>query len=286
MKASEAVSERRTGVLQGEHLLLGASFQPSEGTGLLGVSSYAAEGALDTSEALLADLTGCAYLLVSGADAEAFSALALCGRRLEVGECGFEATLTGDGALLGAPLALRTGDHETVVVDATRAREAVAAWLAFLSHARSAEGGEAFPQVEVEDASEMLVPLLLGGNLAPEVLRDYLHDGEDLPDPGTVKQLRLDAIPCVVAAIEGRGAAPAYLLLVPPASARVLWRSLLSFSEVSPIGHRALESLLAKALPWAARLDGTGPVKLSREELEGWGILREEADFVGGRALA
>ena len=280
------MSERRAGILHGEHLLLGASFSPSERTGMLRVDEYAAEGSLNTREALLADLTGCAYLLASGANAPAFSELAFAGDVLGVGDARFEAALTGDGSLLGAPLVLRTGDHETVVIDATRVHESVGAWVEFLARAKDARGNEAFPEVEVEDASEMLVPLLLGGNLAPEVLRDYLHDGEDLPYPGTVKQLRLDAIPCVVAAIEGRGAAPAYLLLVPPASARVLWRSLLSFSEVSPIGHRALESLLAKALPWAARLDGTGPVKLSREELEGWGILREEADFVGGRALA
>lgn len=279
------MSERKPGILHGEHLLLGANFSPSERTGILGVSEYASEGALSTREALLADLTGCEYLLISGNGGFDLASIAFGGKILEVGEADFEAVLTGDGSLLGAPLALRTGDHEVVVIDATQTREAVAAWIEFLAQARDAQGSEAFPEVQVEDASDMLVPLLLGGDLAEEVLLDYLHDGERPPEPGAVRQLRLDAISCVVCHVSSPAGTPAYLLLVPPASARVLWRSLLSFTEVSPIGHRALRSLLSRELPWASELDGSGPVRVSREALEGWGILRGGAGFVGARSL-
>lgn len=280
------MSERRAGILHGEHLLLGASFSPSERTGMLRVDEYAAEGALNTREALLADLTGCAYLLVSGANAPVFSELAFAGDVLGVGDARFEAALTGDGSLLGAPLVLRTGDHETVMVDATRVHESVGAWIEFLAQARDARGNEAFPEVEVEDASEMLVPLLLLGDLSGEVLLDYLHNGDELPKPGTTRQLRLDAITCVVTSLDLPQGTPAFLLLVPPGSARVLWRSLLSFTEVTPTGHRALSSLLSRILPWASVLDGSGPVWVPREQLEKWGIVRGGAEFVGGRALA
>lgn len=280
------MSERRAGILHGEHLLLGASFSPSERTGMLRVDEYAAEGALNTREALLADLTGCAYLLVSGSNAPAFSELAFAGDVLGVGDARFEAALTGDGSLLGAPLVLRTGDHETVVIDATRVHESVGAWIEFLARAKDARGNEAFPEVEVEDASEMLVPLLLLGDLSGEVLLDYLHNGDGLPEPGVTRQLRLDAITCVVTRLDLPQGTPAFLLLVPPGSARVLWRSLLSFTEVTPVGHRALSSLLSRILPWASVLDGSGPVRVPREQLEEWGIVREGAEFVGGRALA
>lgn len=280
------MSERRAGILHGEHLLLGASFSPSERTGMLRVDEYAAEGALNTREALLADLTGCAYLLVSGANAPVFSELAFAGDVLGVGDARFEAALTGDGSLLGAPLVLRTGDHETVMVDATRVHESVGAWIEFLAQAKDTRGNEAFPEVEVEDASEMLVPLLLLGDLSGEVLLDYLHNGDELPKPGTTRQLRLDAITCVVTSLALPQGTPAFLLLVPPGSARVLWRSLLSFTEVTPTGHRALSSLLSRILPWASVLDGSGPVRVPREQLEKWGIVRGGAEFVGGRALA
>lgn len=253
---------------------------------MLRVDEYAAEGALNTREALLADLTGCTYLLVSGANAPAFSELALAGDALGVGDARFEAVLTGDGALLGAPLAIRTGDHETVVIDSTRVHESVGAWVEYLAQARDARGIEAFPEVEVEDASEMLVPLLLLGELAREVLLDYLHNGDELPEPGTTRQLRLDAITCVVTSLDLPQETPAFLLLVPPGSARILWRSLLSFTEVTPVGHRALSSLLSRILPWGSVLDGSGPARVSREQLEDWGIVREGADFVGGRGLA
>lgn len=131
----------------------------------------------------------------------------------------------------------------------------------------------------------MLVPLLLLGELSGEVLLDYLHNGDELPEPGTTRQLRLDAITCAVTSLDLPQETPAFHLLVPPGSARVLWRSLLSFTEVTPVGHRALSSLLSRILPWASVLDGSGPARVSREQLEDWGIVRGGVDFVGGRGL-
>ncbi len=67
-----------TGVLHEEHVLLGASFEESAVTGGPLVLAYAGEKNLDEllPGAVLSDLTGSAYLLVSGASSQAlFSAV-------------------------------------------------------------------------------------------------------------------------------------------------------------------------------------------------------------------
>ena len=276
------MNEPSPGVLHAEHVLLGAEFVPSPCTGAPCVSAYARETA-EPVGAVLADLTGATYLLASGSDADAFIAASLAGRRLAVGEVAFEATLTGTGALVSVPLLARTGDHEFVVVDAGPRGGSLSAWLEFLAHA-SSEEAPAFPDLGLEDASDMLVPLLLAGPAAGRVLSDYVHGDERLPEQGTVLQLHLDAITVIVARPAASFLPPAYLVLVPVGAARVLWRSLLSFTEVEPIGHVRLRSLLSRQLPWAEEIEGD-PRQPARADLESWGVVRPSSDFVGARAL-
>lgn len=163
----------RMGILYEEHLLLGARFRASESTGLLAVSSYPCEGEKDLGEALVgavvADLTGTTYLLLSGDRAPELARAALAGGPLAVGEASFEALLRGDGRVLGAPLVLRTGDHEHVLLDPTPRGEVGAAWLEYVRGAGGDEGPLAASSVE--DASGMLVPLLCaGGRVRPRGL--------------------------------------------------------------------------------------------------------------------
>lgn len=270
------------GVLHVEHELLGAEFVPSPVTGVPHVSTYARES-LNPDGAVLVDLTGSTYLLASGADASAFVGTSLAGRRPAVGEASFAAALTGTGSLVAAPLLMRTGDSEYVILDAGPRAASLAAWLEFLAHASSGETA-AFPDLALDDASGMLVPLLLAGPAAERVLSDYVHGEESLPCRGEVLQLHLDAITAVVARPDAPFAPPAYLVLVPVGAARILWRSSLSFTEVQPIGHARLRDLLAQRLPWAALLEAD-PRPASRADLERWGIVRPGSDFVGARAL-
>lgn len=278
----------RMGALYEEHLLLGASLSPCEPTGLLAVRSYPCEGERGLEEALggavIADLTGSAYLLVSGDASPDLAAAALAGRPLEVGQASFEAMLRGDGRVLAAPLVLRTGDHEHVVLDPSPRGEVIAAWLEVIRGA----GGDAGPlgSSSVEDASGMLVPLLCAGDGAGRVVSDYLRrPGAGLPGPGKVVATQLDSIAAIVARMPV-SAVEAYLLLVPAPSARVIWRSLLSFAEVSPVGIEAVRELGTRWLPWSAALGDEGPVALDRASLERWGLIRPGERFVGARGLA
>ena len=280
-------AEGRAGVLWEEHLLLGAAFGEPAATDAAPVDSYPLEGELADllAGAVLADLTGTAYLLVSGGSAPGLFRAAAAGRELAVGEAAFEAVLTGEGRLLSAPLALRSGDHEFVLVDPTARGAALAAWLGFLAGAER-DGVAPFSDAAVEDASGMLVPLLLAGARSEAVLADYLRTaGERLPAEGAVAALYLDAIPALVARVPD-ASVPTWLVLVPAARARAVWRSLLSFTELTPVGTPAAATLFSDGRPWAGALgSGEGPAEVSGAELASWGLVRDADDFVGARSL-
>ncbi|MDM8270996.1 hypothetical protein [Thermophilibacter provencensis] len=285
------MSSARMGVLHGEHVLLGATFEPGFDD-LLAVCSYACEkddavffeGA-EKDGALLCDLTGCAYVLVSGDGAGALVGTALCGDELAVGSAAFEGVLTGDGSLISTPLAVRTGDREIVLVDPSCHGEALVGWLSFLAGAEQG-GVRPFAGTLVEPASEMLVALLLAGPAAERVLADYVSSPARLPRPAEVLQAHLDAIPAVLVGIPGADELPrGYLVLVPPARARALWRSLLSFGEISPVGHETLRRILCDTVPWGGFLATASPAHVSAGNLKRWHLLREGADFIGARGL-
>lgn len=287
--AAEASDALKMGVLHTEHMLLGAGFAPGHSQSLA-VDAYAREPkAAETlaQGALLFDLTGATYELMSGPAAPALAEATLAGQRLAVGECAFEACLTAEGNLAAAPLTLRCGDHEYALLDPSPRGAVAKAWIGFVSQVEQ-DGYAPYAGCSLEDASHMLVPLLLAGAKAGWVLRDYLAPEARLPRAGEVASLALDAIQVVAAGVPLPGKTsdtPCYLLLVPPARARVLWRSLLSFTEVEPAGHRQLLSLCEKALPWAPVLATDDAVRPGRSRLASWGLVRPEDDFVGARRL-
>ncbi len=275
------------GTLYREHLALGATFEEAEDGVPPRPASYpGSEPASHVGEgAFLSDLTGSTYALVSGTSAQALCGSALCGRKLAVGECAFEPALLGDGAVTSVPLCLRTGDSEYVLLDPTDRGETLVSWVGFLANLRQ-DGFAPYEGTRVDDASEMLVPLLLVGAQARDVLSDYVKSPVDLPQAGRVAQVRLDSILCVVAGLPLTGTAVAgYVVFVPKAQATVLWRSFLSFSQVSPAGTVLVDELMREGLPWAAPLSAQGRVCLGESDLRSWGLLRDGSDFVGARAL-
>lgn len=272
-------------ILHDEHLLLGAKMgegafgrfvpltYPSAGTG-----EHLLEGAA------LFDLAGHGSLLFSGASAPSFVDAAFAGKVLEIGQVSLEAVLTGDGALVSVALLARTGDAEYACWDVSGRGDALHAWLSFLSMVEQG-GTRAFPDLTIEDASEALVPLLLWGDAATAVISDYLGD-QALPDAGTVRNLNLDALGCLVATPR-LNASPSFLVLVPPPYARVLWRSFLSFPVVVPCGRDELLELVSDALPsFEGALQEQGRVTTSQDVLESAGLIRKEPTFVGARGLS
>lgn len=273
------------GVLLAEHELLGACLGTGAGA-CAAVSRYAGEKSIGEAleGVLLADLTGAAYLLVSGDGVPTFARAALAGRELGVGELDHEAALAGDGSVVSVPLALRTGPTELVLLDASSHAGPLIDWVERLCGMRDQEGRLVLG-ARSEDASALLVCLLLVGRAATRVLSDYVRAPERLPEPGHAAQVHLDAIGCLVANLGSSDSeGDAYLTLVPPQAARRVWRSLLSFAEVAPVGLDAIRELASRRA-WGRLLEPGKMTFADADELASWGLLRDGGGYVGAREL-
>lgn len=278
----------RMGVLYGEHALLGADFSSSDDGSVIRVVSYPSEkdGPVDSGRAYLHDLSGSSYVLVSGPHASDLIEAAFCGPKISVGESAWQCALTSEGGLTSVPLVIRTGANEYVLLDPSDRGDVVVAWLGFLSQIEQ-NGFAPYAGTKVEDATDMLTPLLMAGNAATAVLSDYVSHPRDLPALGQVKNVYLDKISAVASRIAIPGITfPVFVLLVPPAQASILWRSFLSFNEVSPVGCVAVCRAMAEMLPWGGLLSEKDKVLPSAAQLESWGLLRSTRDFVGSRCLS
>ncbi len=274
--------------LEAEHLLLGALMGCLEEEGMAVPLSYGNEAGEYSSlkdGCGLADLSGLYCARIGGAPAAAFAEAAFAGKKLDVGECAFEPAFMGDGRVCSIPLIARTGDEEYVLWDATASADMLCAWLSFLANIEQ-DGYRPYEGLELEDASESLVPLVLWGGPASAIIRDYVDADEKLPQEGHIKDVALDGhIPSLVASVRLDGK-PCLLLLVDPHYAQIVWRSLLSFKTVTPTGQRALRTLATQSLPWLASLDEAMPHAMDADELSSAGLIRASHDFIGARALA
>ncbi len=269
-------------VLYEEHALLGARFGRN-----LEVVTYAGGDIESASEASFAGATLCDVSfvhmsLLCGNASSAFVDAAFAGRSLSIGECAFEAVLTGDGCVASIPLLMRTGTYEYVVVDGSPRAEVLDGWMSFLSSVEQ-NGDAPFDGMTQEDVSQTHVALVLSGAGAKAILGDYTDEGS-LPACGLVRSCNLDRIPCIVSGVPGIEV-PTFLVLVPPRLATVLWRSLLSFTQVVPVGVEALGDGFKRWLPWIECLGEDGRILIHAKELERNGLIRESLDFVGARGL-
>lgn len=268
-----------------EHLLLGATYDEDEPL-LAAPHTYGSpdeERVAPFEGCALADLSGMLALLVSGPGCDAFVAASCATAPLAVGSCAFSAILTGDGTVASAPLVGRTGDEEYLIWDPTERGVALEAWLSFLAGIEQ-EGFRPYEGVRVEDVSGSLVPLVLWGPQAPAVIGDYVERVDALPGAGEVRNVRLDRIECLVACPPDVSQ-PCYLLFVPPFAARALWRSLLSFPVVLPVGTQGMAHAIRQELPWFEPLHGPGEDSLDAHALLESLLVRPEGGFIGARAL-
>ena len=276
------MSEQKRSILHTELEYLGAQFSTStEGFNL--AQSFYGEKPLEEAlkDCALVDLSGISYTLVSGTVAQNFVEAVFAGEQLEVGETSFECTLTGDGSLSSIGLLARSGQNEYVVLDASERSLVLDEWLSIIASVEQ-NGVAPYAEVSLEDATPLLTPLLLAGKKAKKVLMDYLGE-QQLPEDSKLCNLMLDqTIPALVANVSTKKV-PAYLVMVPPVHTVILFRSLLSFEMVHPLGHKQLIEGLKTYLPWFSELVTNTKVVLAKDKLEGWGLLRDSDDFIGAR---
>ena len=276
------MSEQKRSILHTELEYLGAQFSTStEGFNL--AQSFYGEKPLEEAlkDCALIDLSGIGYTLVSGTSAQNFVEAVFAGKQLEVGETSFECALTGDGSLSSIGLLARSGQNEYVVLDASERSLVLNEWLSIIASVEQ-NGVAPYAEVSLEDATPLLTPLLLAGKKAKKVLMDYLGE-QKLPEDSKLCNLMLDrTIPALVANVSTKKV-PAYLVMVPPVHTVILFRSLLSFETVHPLGHNQLIESLKTFLPWFSELASNTKVVVAKDKLEGWGLLRASDDFIGAR---
>ena len=276
------MSEQKRSILHTELEYLGAQFSTStEGFNL--AQSFYGEKPLEEAlkDCALIDLSGIGYTLVSGTSAQNFVEAVFAGKQLEVGETSFECALTGDGSLSSIGLLARSGQNEYVVLDASERSLVLDEWLSIIASVEQ-NGVAPYGEVSLEDATPLLTPLLLAGKKAKKVLMDYLGE-QQLPEDSKLCNLMLDqTIPALVANVSTKKV-PAYLVMVPPVHTVILFRSLLSFEMVHPLGHKQLIEGLKTYLPWFSELASNTKVVVAKDKLEGWGLLRASDDFIGAR---
>ena len=276
------MSEQKRSILHTELEYLGAQFSTStEGFNL--AQSFYGEKPLEEAlkDCALVDLSGISYTLVSGAVAQNFVEAVFAGKQLEVGETSFECALTGDGSLSSIGLLARSGQNEYVVLDASERSLVLDEWLSIIASVEQ-NGVAPYAEVSLEDATPLLTPLLLAGKKAKKVLMDYLGE-QKLPEDSKLCNLMLDqTIPALVANVSTKKV-PVYLVMVPPVHTVILFRSLLSFETVHPLGHKQLIEGLKTYLPWFSELASNTKVVVAKDKLESWGLLRASDDFIGAR---
>ena len=276
------MSEQKRSILHTELEYLGAQFSTStEGFNL--AQSFYGEKPLEEAlkDCALIDLSGIGYTLVSGTSSQNFVEAVFAGKQLEVGEASFECALTGDGSLSSIGLLARSGQNEYVVLDASERSLVLEEWLSIIASVEQ-NGVAPYAEVSLEDATPLLTPLLLAGKKAKKVLMDYLGE-QQFPDDSQLCNLMLDqTIPALVANVSTKKV-PAYLVMVPPVHTVILFRSLLSFETVHPLGHKQLIEGLKTYLPWFSELASNTKVVVAKDKLEGWGLLRASDDFIGAR---
>ena len=276
------MSEQKRSILHTELEYLGAQFSTStEGFNL--AQSFYGEKPLEEAlkDCALIDLSGIGYTLVSGTSAQNFVEAVFAGKQLEVGETSFECALTGDGSLSSIGLLARSGQNEYVVLDASERSLVLDEWLSIIASVEQ-NGVAPYAEVSLEDATPLLTPLLLAGKKTKKVLMDYLGE-QKLPEDSKLCNLMLDqTIPALVANVSTKKV-PAYLVMVPPVHTVILFRSLLSFETVHPLGYKQLIEGLKTYLPWFSELASNTKVVVAKDKLEGWGLLRTSDDFIGAR---
>ena len=144
----------------------------------------------------------------------------------------FSAVLSGDGSLISVPILVRGGEHEYVLVDATPRHEVLDGWLSFVS-AIEREGAPAFGDVSIEDAADLLVPLMIAGSRCRALILDYTGEVA-LPDAGSVATVPFDGVPCVLAHLPVPFT-DAWIVFCPTSFAVSLFRSFLFIKAVERI---------------------------------------------------
>ncbi|MEY8436505.1 hypothetical protein AAK967_02005 [Atopobiaceae bacterium 24-176] len=281
-----ARTEAPANVLEGEHLLLGATMEPGA-TGRPEAAWYGdgtKEPVAFEEGCALADVGGLVATCISGDAASAFVSAVFTSYVPEPGSVLGALALMGDGRVVAPALVAGLAVNEFCVWCPGELSEGLMEWMRGIAAVE--EGGVApYASVELSCGAPLSSTLMVAGPDATAVLGDYLAPDAALPKPATLSNVRLDAIDTVVLR-PAIGSFSPYLVVAPNAFAQVLWRSLLSFPNVSPVGTSAVWGRVADEAPGLVDFLDEPMARRTPKDLGLQGLLRPGDSYIGARALA
>lgn len=271
-----------------EHLLLGAQFETDE-EGRERVASYPfAHAEFQVDRTYLMDMEGHPFAYAHGQLASSFISCVSASALPDVDSIRPSLLLSGTGGVLSLPFIARAAADEYVIFDYSSRADTTFSWLSFVQ-AIEEGGSHPFQALQLEHEIPDLIPLGLVGTGAAAIIQDYLGSHEQAPFSLTLKSYRFDGtIPVLVFSFSSA----CYLLFVPRARARILWRSLLSHTELAPTAPKNFKRVLAQVCPRLARMDAAPDLddlssipELSTAALRADQLIRNDTNFIGARSL-
>jgi aminomethyltransferase len=192
----------------------------------------------------------------------------------ELGQAQYTLMLDDEGHIIDDLIVYHTGDLEYMIIANAGNHETDFAWLQ--EHAPE--------DLELVDESERTSLIALQGPRALEVLGELAGEGFEVPARFTIGEAMLDSIP-VLLARTGYTGEDGVEIVSGANNAAAIWRALLSFSEVTPAGLGARDTLrLEMGYPlYGSDMDRTiDPISAGL----GWVVPKDKTGYVGAEAVA
>lgn len=275
------------GILYDEHVVLGATFSFDEAGGEY-VTSYPQQSPdtveskdLADHECCIADMSGVFYRVISGVDAQAYISMLSATDHAGIGDTRLSCVLSGDGSVISYPFIARTGDSEYVILDTSARSQTLGMWMDFVQHIKQ-DTYEPFANVHIETYDEKLVPIALYGNGVNQLLLDYIPQDSAIFENHRVNVISLDShITCLCL----HPCQSWYMLFVPAKYARLMWRSLLSFTYVKPQPYHHACDYLCASQPEELNVNSNDKLTLTFRVLNNYNLVRSDTSYIGAREL-
>jgi len=191
----------------------------------------------------------------------------------ELGRAQYTLMLDEDGYIIDDLIVYHSGDLEYLIIANASNHEVDFAWLS--THAPD--------EIELVDESERTSLIALQGPEALSIVRELAAQGWEAPSRFTLCEALLDTIPALVART-GYTGEDGVEILTSTSSAPQLWRSILSFGQVSPVGLGARDTLrLEMGYPlYGSDMDRTvDPISAGL----GWVVPAAKTGYIGAQAV-
>lgn len=195
-------------------------------------------------------------------------------RIAELGQAQYTLMLDDDGGIIDDLIVYHTGDLEYLIIANASNAETDFAWI-------SAHAPE---DLEVVDESERTALIALQGPEAVRIATELAEEGWEPPARFTIREAALGSVPALVARTGYTGEDGVEIVCRASDAPRV-WRAILSFPEVSPIGLGARDTLrLEMGYPlYGSDMDrSVDPISAGL----GWVVPQAKTDFIGADAVA